>query len=246
MFSLKRLQSIILGWLLVIGSLSAEGLRTGKTVFLRPQGERAETDTTRNKPSLIPPTARETLFNLRDRLQRIPQKLPAPDARHISASALADVNFMIRGWTPGSKVPPEYSTSLHLSLRLLDLALKSEQEGPAFSALQAAADDLHIKAEHCRKSGVGLGGMVSVVIRTRNGDREQRNLQVLYMPKLMEAVKDAQPDQFPKFSSPTSHVLAPGRYLMWTREPQSNMMGARTIVRIGDGNKTAEWDLPVP
>jgi hypothetical protein len=42
---------------------------------------------------------------------------------------------------------------------------------------------------------------------------------------MMEVVKDAQPDQFPKFSSPTSHVLPPGRYLMWTREPQSNMLG---------------------
>ena len=246
MFSLKRLQPIILGWLLVIRSLLAEGLQTGEIAFLRPQGGQTETETTRRKPSLIPPTARETLFALRDRLQRIPQKLPAPDARQIAASALADVNFMIQGWTPGSKVPPEYSTSLRLSLRLLDLALKSEQEGTAFSILQAAADDLHIKADHCRKSGVGLGGMVTVVIRTRDGDREQRNLQVLYMPKLMEAVKGAQPDQFPKFSSPTSHLLPPGRYLMWTREPQSNMMGARTIVRIGDGSKTAEWDLPVP
>lgn len=245
MFSLKRLQPI-LGWLLILGSLPAEGLRSGGIAFLGPQGGRTEPDATRKEPSLIPPTARETLFNLRDRLQRIPQKLPAPDARQISASALADVNFMIRGWTPGSKIPPEYATSLRMSQRLLDLALKSEQEGPAFSALQAAADDLHIKAEHCRKSGVGLGGMVTVVIHTRKGDREQRNLQVLYIPKMMEVVKDVQPDQFPKFSSPTSHVLPPGRYLMWTREPESNMLGARTIVRIGDGSKTVEWDLPVP
>lgn len=245
MFSLKRLQFIILG-LFVIRSLSAEGLRTGEIVFLRPQGRHPETDTTRKKPSLIPPAARETLFNLRDHLQRIPQKLSAPDARQIAASALADVNFMIRGWTPGSKVPAEYSTSLRMSLQLLDLALKSEEEGHAFSALQAAADDLHIKAEHCRKSGVGLGGMVVVVVRTRSGDREQRNLQVLYMPRLMEVVKDTQPDQFPKLSSPTSHILPPGRYLMWTREPQSNMLGARTIVRIGDGSKTAEWNLPAP
>jgi hypothetical protein len=246
MFSLKRLQSTILGWLLIVGSPSAEDLSNGKITFFRPQGGRAETDTPRKMPSLIPPTARETLFNLRDRLQNIPQKLPAPDARQIAASALADVNFMIRGWTAGSKIPPEYSASLRLCLRLLDRALESEQEGPAFSALQAAADDLHIKAEHCRKSGVGLGGMVTVVIRTRSGDREQRNLQVLYMPKLMEVVKGAQPDQFPKFSSPTSHVLPPGRYLMWTREPQTNMTGARTIVRIGDGSKTAEWDLLAP
>ena len=246
MFSLKRLQSPFLGWLLVVASPSADDLPTGQIKFFKPQAKPAETRTPRKKPSLIPPTARETLFNLRDRLQSIPRRIPAPDARQIAASALEDVNFMIRGWTAGSKIPPEYSTSLRQCLKLLDRALESDQEGPAFSALQAAADDLHIKAEHCRKSGVGLGGMVTVVIRTRKGGREQRDLQVLYLPKLMEVVKGAQPDQFPKFSSPTSHVLAPGRYVMWTREPQTNMAGARTIVRIGDGNKTVEWDLPVP
>ena len=246
MFSLKRLQSTILGWLLVVGNLSADDLPIDQIKLFKPQAKPAETGTPRKKPSLIPPAARETLFNLRDRLQSIPRRIPAPDARQIAASALEDVNFMIRGWTAGSKVPPEYSASLRQCLKLLDRAIESEQEGPAFSALQVAADDLHIKADHCRKSGVGLGGMVTVVVRTRKGGREQRDLQVLYLPKLMEVVKDAQPDQFPKFSSPTSHVLAPGRYVMWTREPQTNMTGARTIVRIGDGNKTAEWDLPVP
>jgi len=246
MFSLKRLQSLILGWLLVFGNLSAVDLPNGQIKFFKPQAQPAETGTPRKKPSLIPPTARETLFNLRDRLQSIPQRIPGPDARQIAASALADVNFMIRGWTAGSKIPPEYSASLRLSLRLLDGAFAAEQEGPAFSALQAAADDLHIKAEHCRKSGVGLGGMVTVVIRTLKGSREQRDLQVLYLAKLMEGEKDAQPDQFPKFSSPTRHVLAPGRYVMWAREPQTNMTGARTTVRIGDGNKIVEWDLSVP
>ena len=236
---------MILGWFLLCGSLLDASPHAGQIVLLRSRTRRAET-AAGAQDSSRPPTPRETLFNLRDRLQHIQRKLPAPDARRIAVAALSDVNFMIRGWTPRSEVPAEYSTSLQMPLQLLDLALKSTEEGHAFSALQAAADDLHIKAEHCRKSGAGLGGMVTVVIRTRHGDREQRNLQVLYMPKLMEVVKDAQPEQFPKLSSPTSHALPPGRYLMWTREPQSNMMGARTIVRIGDGNKTAAWDLPVP
>jgi hypothetical protein len=244
MFGLKRLQSTILGWLLVV--VSPSDLPANHVKFFSLQDKPPETGTPRKKPSLIPPTARETLFNLRDRLQSIPKRIPAPDARQVAAAALEDVNFMIRGWTAGSKIPPEYSASLRQCLKLLDRALESDQEGPAFAALQVAADDLHIKAEHCRKSGVGLGGMVTVVVRTRKAGREQRDLQVLYLPKMMEALKDAQPDHFPKFSSPTSHVLAPGRYVMWTREPQSSMTGSRTIVRIGDGNKTVEWDLPVP
>jgi hypothetical protein len=141
MFSLKRLQSTFLGWLLVVGTPPTEAFRTDDIRFFTPQGGQPDTGAPRKKPSLIPPTARETLFSLRDRLQIIPQRLPAPDARQIAASALTDVNFMIQGWRPGSKIPPEYSASLRLSLKLLDQALKSEQEGPAFSALQAAADD---------------------------------------------------------------------------------------------------------
>jgi len=62
----------------------------------------------------------------------------------------------------------------------------------------------------------------------------------------LEAVKDTQPDQFPKVSSPTIHLLPPGRYVMWTREPQSKMIGARTLISIGDGDRTVEQTLPVP
>ncbi|MBM3801555.1 MAG: hypothetical protein FJW26_04490 [Acidimicrobiia bacterium] len=189
---------------------------------------------------------RQTLYALRDRLWRISQKLTAIDARRMAASATADVNELVRSWTPTATVSSDYVASLHLSLESLDLALQSKQEGPAFLALQAAADDLRIKADHCRKAGVGLGGMVTVIVRTRKGQREQRNLQVLYLPKLTEVVKETEPSQFPSFSSPTSHTLPPGRYLMWTREPQSQMMGARSMVRIGDGRKTVEWELPVP
>jgi hypothetical protein len=231
-FSLKPLQATILGSL-IIGSLSAEGLRISEIASLRLQGGRAETAITRTKPSVIPPSARETLFNLRDELRLIQLKLPAPDARRIAQVALSDVNFMIRGWTPGCKIPAEYSSSLEKSLQLLDLALKSKEEGHSFSALQSAADDLYIKAEHFRKSGGGLGEMVTVLVHTRQDDREERNLQVFYLPKMMEGVEGAQPDQFPKLSSPTSHSLPPGRYLMWARDPQSDMIGPGRVSASG-------------
>lgn len=192
------------------------------------------------------PTARQTLFDLRDNLTQVAQKLLAPDARKIAESAIADVDFMVRGWNPGHKVPAEYTASLRLSLTSLETARKCAEEGPAFSALQSVADDLHIKADHCRKSGSGLGGMVNVVVRTKRGEREERNLQVLYMPKLQEVVKDPQPDSFPKFTSPSSHALPPGRYILWAREPSSNMTGRRAIVKVGEGQSTVEWVLPSP
>ena len=244
MLSLKRLELLVGRWSFLTLLLIAQH-SFGEGLF-GTMAEGNKVKRAKEEPVQEAPAARETLFALRDRLQRIPQKLPAPDTRKLAASALADVNSMVRGWTPASTIPAEYSASLQLPLKLLDVALESNQEGSAFAALQAAADDLHIKAEHWRKSGLGLGELVKVVIHTRNGDREQRNLQVLYMPKVIEAVKGAQPNQFPRVSSPTVHLLPPGRYLMWTREPQSNMIGARTIVNLGDGEKTVERTLPVP
>ncbi len=192
------------------------------------------------------PLARQTLFDLRDHLSLLARKMRAPDARRIADSAIGDVDFMIRGWTPEGQIPAEYVASLRLSLLSLGKAVRSPEEGPAFSVLQGVADDLHIKADHSRRSGIGLEGMVTVVVRTRSGEREQRNLQVLYLPKLIAVEKDTHPDSFPKFSSPTSHSLQPGRYIMWTREPSSNMTSRRTIVKVGEGNSTVEWDLPSP
>jgi len=240
MLHLNHLQSFISWSLLVLVPIGEHSI---SHLALKPRTD--ETTSLAKEPTKLP-DARETLFALRDRLQSMPRKLSAPDARKLAASSLVDVNTMVRGWTPESKIPPEYSASLKLPLRLLDFALQCEEEGPAFSALRAAADDLHIKAEHCRKTGVGPGEMVKVVIHTRNGIREQRNLEVFYIPKLLEAVKDTQPDQFPKVSSPTIHLLPPGRYVMWTREPQSKMIGARTLISIGDGDRTVEQTLPVP
>src|SRR5262245_52420242 len=110
MSNLRRVRCVALGCLLATVTPQPEALRTNEMLFSRRHGEGTVNEAHSRKPAPNPPAARETLFNLRDRLQAIPHKLPAPDTRQMAASALADVNFMIRGWTASSTVPPEYST----------------------------------------------------------------------------------------------------------------------------------------
>jgi hypothetical protein len=113
-------------------------------------------------------------------------------------------------------------------------------------ALLALADDLEAKLEHCRKSGGRLGGSVLVRVRTVQAGTEAPRWQVFYMPKIFEIAPSATPDLFPQLSSPTEDLLVPGRYLMWVRNPSTNTVGERTVVKVGEGRKELIVDLPVP
>ena len=112
--------------------------------------------------------------------------------------------------------------------------------------MDAVAEDLEVKLEHCTKSGGRLGGSVVVRVRTLQGGTESRSWQVFYMPRVFEAASNATPDLFPQLSSPTEETLVPGRYVMWVRDPATDRLGERTVVKVGEGRKELLLDLPVP
>jgi hypothetical protein len=85
-----------------------------------------------------------------------------------------------------------------------------------------------------------------VRVRTLRGSEEARSWQVLYMPKVLEASGGASPDVFPRLSSPTDETLVPGRYVMWGRQPGTNSISERTIVKVGEGKSELLLDLAVP
>jgi hypothetical protein len=101
--------------------------------------------------------------------------------------------------------------------------------------LDALSEDLEVKLEHCVLSGGKLGGSVAVTVRTVSGAEEVRNRQVLYLAKVLELSSSASPDQFPQLSSPTREMLVPGRYVMWSRDPSTNQVSERTVVKVGEG-----------
>ncbi len=140
----------------------------------------------------------QALQRIQTRLNQIVHKFGTahPETNTIVASALPEVDFMIRGWKPGTKIPDAYAMSLTLDLQVLEKTLGSPVEDAPYPILRRVADDLKIKADHCRKTGVGLGGLVTLVVRTKRGGQELRDLQVLYIPKILEVVKDAKARSF--------------------------------------------------
>ena len=79
-------------------------------------------------------------------------------------------------------------------------------------------DDLEDKVAYCRKHGLSSTRQVTVVTK-KGAVAEVSGLEVLYLEKFLENDPRAMPRQFRGFSSPAVDQLAPGRYVVWAREP---------------------------
>jgi hypothetical protein len=102
-------------------------------------------------------------------------------------------------------------------------------------ALDAIADNLAIKVEHCRQTGLVAPQHVAVVTK-RNGLDEVKGLSVLYLEKFFQNDPSAKPQEFRGISSPAVDDLVPGRYIIWAKETTAaGRTGPRKEVRIGAG-----------
>jgi hypothetical protein len=142
--------------------------------------------------------------------------------------------------------PDDYRDNLAGDVAALESALRSGDAEGLAATLEAVAEDLEVKLEHCTRSGGRLGGSVAVRVRTVRDGAESRSWQVFYMPRVFEASSTAAPDLFPQLSSPAQETLVPGRYVMWVRDPATARLGERTVVKVGEGRKELLVDLPVP
>ena len=161
-----------------------------------------------------------------------------------ATAALSRLQALSDSWPANS--PDDYRDNLAADVSALRGALAKGDLQAMTATIQALADDLDAKLEHCTRSGGKLGGSVVVHVRTLRGSEEVKNWQVLYMPRIFEAATNASPDLFPQISSPTEETIVPGRYVMWVRDPATTRVGERTIVKVGEGRKELTLDLPVP
>jgi ankyrin repeat protein len=159
-------------------------------------------------------------------------------------SALAQLRMLSNNWPAES--PEDYRVNLVTDQSALEAALRTGDATSLAATVQALAEDLEIKLEHCTRSGGKLGGAVTVRVRTLHGSDEIKSWQVFYMPKVLEAAENASPDLFPQLSSPTEEALVPGRYVMWVRQPDSEKVSGRTVVKVGEGKSELQLDLTVP
>ena len=165
-------------------------------------------------------------------------------AQKRAATALAQLRSLSSAWPAQS--PEDYRINLEADVTALSSALARGDQEVLRQSLEAVADDLEAKLEHCQKSGGKLGGSVLVRVRTVQSGQETGKWQVFYMPRIFEVAPNAVPDLFPQLSSPTEEMIVPGRYLMWVRNPDSSKVGERTVVKVGEGRKELVVDLPVP
>ena len=168
---------------------------------------------------------------------------PMMQAWRRATTPLAQLRALSASWPAES--PEEYRANLATSVSTLDAALHAGGSA-SLAAVQAVAEDLEVKLEHCTMSGGKLGGAVAVRVRTLQGSSEVKAWQVFYMAKVLEAAENASPDLFPQLSSPTEEALVPGRYVMWVRDPITSTLGERTVVKVGAGKKDLLLELPVP
>src|SRR5262245_34548526 len=132
-----RFQSISGGIVVLLISISANG--TG-----RPQSLPATLSMEGHEPPSKPLPPGQTLQRIRGRLNQIVQRFGPthPETKTIVASVLPDVDFMIRGWKPGTKIPDTYAKSLTLDLQVLEKTLMSPVEDAPYPVLRRVADDL--------------------------------------------------------------------------------------------------------
>jgi hypothetical protein len=191
------------------------------------------------------PQVKASLATLAGVLAQVPAALEAVRTAERRASAvLAQLQQLSVKWPAES--PADYRGNLAEAVAVLEAAVKAGNAAKLAATLEALADDLEVKLEHCIKSGGRLGGAVAVRVRTVQGGAESRDWQVFYIPRLFEAAANASPDLFPRLSSPTEDMLVPGRYVMWARDPATARLGERIVVKVGEGRKELLLDLPVP
>ncbi|WP_144400093.1 hypothetical protein [Geobacter pickeringii] len=171
-----------------------------------------------------------------------------PKAATVAGEANAEIDYLIGRWRWGEFVSVAYQQSLVADFRMLASAAKEPDAARSFAIVEEVAEDLRIKAEHCRKSSRGLGEDVAVTVKTWRGNSEEPNLLVYYQLGIFEFTPSRAPESFPQKSSPTRHTLPAGRYLMWAGRPgqAEPPKGSVRRVRIGEGMRQVPLDLFVP
>jgi hypothetical protein len=158
-------------------------------------------------------------------------------------------DFLKEKWGTDSTqtpIPRAYLESLELDSEQLSRAAQaSKNEKVSREQLNAmlkdVAEDLAIKASHCKSSSTGWASLITVEIRTLKDQRPVAGLQVWYVPKGWADMPDRW-TRCSKLSTPTSAgSLPPGLYMMRVEK------GDPVPIRVGgDGKDTQSVELLAP
>ena len=161
------------------------------------------------------------------------------------ASILASTKFLRDRWTHSldhQPIPKSYVDSLQLDADTLgSLPAKRLSDPDLNLILQDVADDLEVKAAHCKASPKGWASVITVSVNTVKQGSPVAGMEVWYVPKGWADV----PDRWircSKLSSPApAGQLPPGKYMLRVAS------GPPVPVKVGGNGKDEQSvDLLVP
>jgi hypothetical protein len=175
------------------------------------------------------------LTELRSSVNALPPDLQSQRLR-VAAQWLAE-RPSVASFTP-SDVSAEYARSLQFAAELL-------KQQPSREVVEDVTAELEAKVEHCRKLGIGMGGLVTLSVNTVRRGEPVKYWRVQALLKLYERLKNSEPRTFLRVSTPTEMELEPGRYWVWALDPTTGKRSERVLVVV-TGQKKLEFDLTIP
>jgi hypothetical protein len=175
------------------------------------------------------------LARLRAAVSALPSPLQSPRLRSATQWLVDRPN--VSTFNPAD-VSAEYARSLERAAELL-------KEQPTADVIEDVTAELEAKVEHCRKLGIGMGGLVTLKVNTLRGGKAVSNWRVQALLKFYERLAGTQPRVFFRPSSPTEMELEPGRYWVWAVDPGTGRMSERVLVPV-TGQKELLFDLDIP
>ena len=177
----------------------------------------------------------------------IQTSLPAANGKSadLLASILASTTFLRDRWTHSLEhqpIPNTYVDSLQLDAdTLASLPAKKLSDQDLNAILQDVADDLEVKAAHCKASPKGWASVITVNVNTIRQGNPVAGMEVWYVPKGWADVPDRW-TRCSKLSSPAvAGQLPPGKYMLRVAN------GQPVPVKVGGNGKDEQSvDLLVP
>jgi hypothetical protein len=139
--------------------------------------------------------------------------------------------WLLRNYDASTQVSADYTQSILAAAELVaKRPVPSLTKGPMPSRelLDAVAEDLEAKVEHCKALGLGMGGAVLLRVQML-GALDPAEWRVWYLPKLFER-SGRRGIAFPVVGSPVEHTVPPGLYLIWAEDPKQERKTPRTEI----------------
>lgn len=150
-----------------------------------------------------------------------------------------------RSSAPAPMPPPaDYLASLDRDIKACQFSSKVKDPEQRKELLDAVREDIHIKAEDCKK--FGMGRMVTVRVMTLKGPVADNGWEVFYKWQCASAFQPAEM-RAPQLTSPATLKLPPGNYAVRAQKKVSDtqLLNTSTVTVVVGLQSGSDIQLPI-